>query len=486
MRKKMMKTAVFGFTLALLLSGCDEIDRVEEMLTEQQNISTQNINDAKAEVAQDDTLPFEGGAVTPFKRIAALYAVRDTHGDIDHAASEDKARQLAINLAIKIANVNEEKEDSANYSHGDWLVNGYMSDKNATGKTIAPHIVAIPTNATVDDVSMKRNMTYVVEMVNFQFAMIGLGLDNDINLPNGVYRSTVLPCSEVSVYYNPKDEVIYIDVLNAPGLVALFNSDLLSSNLVPSLVTQLDQLDKEVVHTVYNWMENSPNLVKAMGQDTSKEYYQEVSILAGPVYASKTMLETLPSKIGVPYEHFSYEATKDLTAEDIKEITEIVTQVMTVHGAANAGKQEKALYNQLESVKNGMNPGWRTARHEAFPLPGNIRIIEACSPPYAKMALSTGKHHSPALPCEIAFMVNPQNPKKLDVSFLNVKFMFGALFSDALADLSDEEKEAFKQVTVNIEKDLKTIIDYSMENNVSIIKGDTKEEIKPIKYIGVD
>jgi hypothetical protein len=302
----MMKTAAFGVALALLLSGCDEIDRVEKMLIQQQDVSQQNIDNAKAEVAEDDVLTFAGGAITPFKRIAALYAVRDTSGEIDHSASEDKAKQLAINFALMIAN-NDESKDTENFSHGDWLVNGYMSPDKATGKTIAPHVIAIPTNEIVDSPSMKMNMSYVVEMVNFEFAKMGLGLDNDMNVPNGIYRSAVLPCSEVSIYYSPSDEVIYIDILNATGLVGLFNSDLLTSNLMPSLTTQLDQLDHEVVTAAHKWMEQETSLVTAMGKDTSKEKYQQVEILTGPTYASKSFLENLPSMIGVPYEHYSNE-----------------------------------------------------------------------------------------------------------------------------------------------------------------------------------
>jgi hypothetical protein len=95
-------------------------------------------------------------------------------------------------------------------------------------------------------------------------------------------------------------------------------------------------------------------------------------------------------------------------------------------------------------------------------MPGGNKVIEACSPKYAKLAMSTGLHHATALPCEIA--VNRiDGGNKLLISFLDPHFMFTALFSDAFKDMSEEKLADFEELPTLVLGDLQTIVDYALD-----------------------
>jgi hypothetical protein len=205
----------------------------------------------------------------------------------------------------------------------------------------------------------------------------------------------------------------------------------------------------------------------------------------GPIFSSMSKALELPKTVA-PYKHISYTTTdKEFTKTDAKAIAQKIMNVMTIHGNTNAGMQESTLYNALPSVMQtkAVAPSWRSARHEPLKVPGGSWIIEACSPVYAKEALSTGEFHTPALPCEIAVFVNPDDNKTIDVSLLSPDFMFNGLFSDAMEDMNATQKAYFDNIITNIQGDLKMMVDYAMENNVSEF-GDFADgaNITPITY----
>jgi len=153
---------------------------------------------------------------------------------------------------------------------------------------------------------------------------------------------------------------------------------------------------------------------------------------------------------------------------------------MTSDEEGTVGVQEDALLADLSSL-NGKSAAWRSGRLHPLKVPGGSWIIEACSPTYAKEALETGEYHTPALPCEIAVFVNPDDNKTIDVSILNPEFMFGALFADAMRDMNQTQIDYYTDIIDNINSDLKTIVDYAVDNNISDLDlAGTK--ITPIEY----
>lgn len=154
---------------------------------------------------------------------------------------------------------------------------------------------------------------------------------------------------------------------------------------------------------------------------------------------------------------------------------------MTSDEEGTVGVQEADLLNALPSEQIGVHPAWRSGRLEPLKVPGGSWIVEACSPTYAKEALTTGEYHTPALPCEIAVFVNPDDNTTIDISFLNPEFMFGALFADGMANMTQEEIDGFNTIIENINGDLKTIVDYAVDNNITELSlGGSK--ITPIIY----
>ncbi len=61
--------------------------------------------------------------------------------------------------------------------------------------------------------------------------------------------------------------------------------------------------------------------------------------------------------------------------------------------------------------------------------------------------------------------------------------MFGTLFSDSMANMTPEEIDNFNTIIDHINGDLKTIVDYTMENNVTAGSFDgTNTKTEPIDY----
>ena len=146
---------------------------------------------------------------------------------------------------------------------------------------------------------------------------------------------------------------------------------------------------------------------------------------------------------------------------------------MSIHGEDGAGTHPWDTANELSEGSL-----WRSARHEPLGLPGINKtdknwVIEACSPKYAKMAMSTGMHHVTALPCEITVQrVNVDesadgSTEALVISYLDPNFMLSALF----ADMSDKEKEALGDIPGYILSDLQIIVQYALDHEDTVLNG---------------
>ena len=161
-------------------------------------------------------------------------------------------------------------------------------------------------------------------------------------------------------------------------------------------------------------------------------------------------------------------------------VAQTIINTMTIHGTKVTNSDGDLIFPTAgfheDELEADLTDGslWRSARHEPLGLPGiadgDTRaknwVIEACSPFYAKKALSTGLHHATALPCEIAVQIidNDENPgaEALVVSYLDAHFMFGAMFSDMTA----EEMDKYAEVPTDVMDDLEAIVEYSLENDL--------------------
>ena len=142
---------------------------------------------------------------------------------------------------------------------------------------------------------------------------------------------------------------------------------------------------------------------------------------------------------------------------------------MTLDGAINVAVHDEPLESMLSAGSL-----WRSGRQVPLGLPGvggfNNFVIEACSPKYAKLALGTGRHHAPALPCEISVTATESSAgagyDTLVISYLEPGFMFNVLFKDAFADMTEAELITYAALPGAVLDDLQKIVNYSLDTDL--------------------
>ncbi len=460
-------------------------ENLKSLISGLETASATAVTASLVDVAEDDKIPFGDGSFSPFERVAVLDVVYDANGSVDYEATNKKANDIATKIALSVANVNEPKEDNATFKASDWIVidKKKVGDVNLTAEDVKHHLIHIPTskpwNPTKPYSATNTNKVHLVELCNPSYAAQAVGYkivggEEGAKVPNGTYHATALPC-EVTVYSDNK--AIYVDMLNPETIFTLFFTDVFSHDVMKNekfktaMMALPTQVKKEVTALVHNSL------------DMQGETYTKTAIKMGPIYSSFSKAMQVPEK-GAPYTHFNYTGDKEYTIADAKAIAVEIMKVMTIHGEENAGTQDEPLLSSLPSMSQdkAVQPKWRSAREEPFKIPGGVWVIEACSPVYAKEALNTGEYHTPALPCEVAVNVNPDNNNSINVAILNPDFMFNALFSDGMAKMSSEEITAFQVIIDNINGDLSTMVDYAVEHKIDGLDHATKKELTPIDY----
>ena len=491
---KLLGSVALATLLVTGFTGCnndDDDDVVQLTATEQviQDLETASkaaVTSALASVTTGDEIPFGDGAFSPYERVAVFPTVKNADGSVDHVATYAKVAELANTFAKSVANINEPETDSENFKGANWILAGYEVADTATDENVKHHILGIPTKLPIDPaVAMSAANTKkvkVVEVCNSTYAGQALGVTNiggetGAKVQKGIYHTTALPC-EVTIY-NDADG-IYVDMLNPETIFTLFFTEVFTSaemenmDFKTAMMALPTQVKSEISKMVYNAF------------DATEETYTKTDIKMGTIYAtmSAALATTDTANNGSePYRHYTYtgDGVTEFTSTDAKAIAAKLITTMTSDEEGTVGVQEDALKALLPSTIAEKTPLWRSGRLEPLKVPGGSWIVEACSPTYAKEALSTGEHHTAALPCEIAVFVNPEDPTKIDISILNPEFMFGAMFADGMAKMSADEITAFDAIIDNINGDLKAIVDYTMTNYVDGFDG-TNEKITPVNY----
>jgi len=461
--------------LSIGFSGCSDETTIVQGLDETE----------VSAILATDQIPFGDGSFTPYERVAVFPL------EANATATYAKVAELANTLGKYVANTDEPTADSTTFKGSNWILAG-LDSATATNtfvdENVSEHILAIPTKELVEGTSITKKVK-VVEVCNSGYASKALGVTNVGDLvsgdglgdkvANGSYHATALPC-EISIYHD--DKGIYVDMLNPETIFTLFFTEIFDSAEMENVFFKEEmlslppQVKSEIYALIYNAF------------DENNETYTKTDFKMGPVYSTMTAVKATTDTANggnEPFRHYTYtaaSASKEFTSTDAKAIAAKIISVMTSDAEGTVGVQESALLETLPSTVAGVTPAWRSGRLEPLKVPGGSWIVEACSPTYAKEALSTGEHHTSALPCEIAVTVNPDNNNTIDVSFLNPEFMFGALFADSMEDMTAEEVAAFNTIIDNINGDLKTIVDYAMDNNVTDIDGSTGTKITPIVY----
>ena len=403
---------------------------------------------------------------SPFSRVATMSAVQNDDGTFNETATAAKAKEAAQALGFYLATVTEEVGDE--FQGGNWILGGY-DDTPVVPEDVAEAILGIPTPVPY---AQKVN---VLDLCNKAYASMALGVapitgsvaDGTAKyVVNGYAHTPTLPC-EVAIYYD--DENIYVDMLDPSAIFKLFFSDVLFSDemkddeFAAAIQAMPVQVKKELKSIIYS-------ALTAFDADLV-----QMDERMGPAYESLgDIIRTVQqSPQQSPYKHVAY--TKQdggtFSAADSALVAQTIINTMSIHGESDAGTHDPELEDQLTDGSL-----WRSARPTALGLPGHKVdgitaknfVIEACSPFFAKQALSTGAYHATALPCEITVQIIDNDSdgtvETLVVSYLDAHFMFSALFSD----MSKDEMEAFADVPTDVMDDLEAIVEYSLANDLDI------------------
>jgi uncharacterized protein (DUF302 family) len=421
--------------------------------------------------------------VTPFNRVAKLPVVRDQYGEVDHVATYAKVKAAALALANYVALNHDATVLGTNVIKGDdWVLGGTSlpcrKTLTCTDAEISKAIIEIPSPEPINPndatylatgvvTAANTKKTSVLDFCNEHYAKQALGVSPIVGtkkVVNGYSHTPALPC-EVSIWND--SEHIYVDMLDPNAIFSLFFTDVLispdmSDQAFAEAITDLPpQVKSEIRAVVLHAMNDFDAKTKVVDKQLGPKYKnmdEVMAVVAASPYQS-------------PYMHMGYTKADGaaFTAADSTAVTQAIINTMSIHGTSTEGVHPTVIDGvTLDSI---LSPGssWRSARATPMTLPGNNHVIEACSPKYAKMAMSTGLHHVTALPCEITVQIIDQDgngsPETLVVSYLDPHFMLNALF----ADISEEDKLAFASIPGNIMNDLQKIVRAALEVNLGSI-----------------
>ena len=422
--------------------------------------------------------------MTPFSRVAKLPVVK-INGVIDYVETYARVKDASLYLADFVARNKELGEG------GDWVLGGTSKNcrkfQTCTEDEIKDAILGIPAPEKIDpsagptvtmpDGSTIKNVkkASVLDFCNEHYAKQALGVApiiGDKKIVNGYSHTPALPC-EVAIWND--DEHIYVDMLDPNAIFTLFFTDVHFSEdmmtdpdfaaAIRALPPKVKAEIKAIVHAAMSGFAADagfdPNTVELMDE------------AIGPLYTSmdQVVQAVAASPEESPYKHVGYTRKNGgvFDSDDAKAVAQAIINTMSIHGEPDQGTHPTVINEKnghtLDSI---LSPGssWRSARPVPLPLPGFNYVIEACSPKYAKMAMSTGLHHVTALPCEITVQVIDRtgdgSRETLVVSYLDPHFMLGALF----ADISEEDAAAFADIPGNIMDDLHKVVAAALDNSV--------------------
>ena len=433
--------------------------------------------------------------MTPFSRIAKLPVVM-VGDEIDYVGTYDRVQKASLYLARYVA-LNKESGES-----GDWVLGGTSKDCRkapnpvsvCTDKEIADSILGIPSPEKIDPEPIAGTTTppptvtmpggkviknvkkaSVLDFCNEHYAKQALGVAPIIpgkKLVNGYSHTPALPC-EVAIWND--DEYIYVDMLDPNAIFTLFftdvhfSDDMMTDGDFAEAIRDLPpKVKAEIMAIVQAAMRG---FADDEGFDPTTMELPDEGIPVGPLYTSmdQVVQTVAASPEESPYKHVGYTRVdggvflSTSAVDHAKIVTQEIINTMSIHGDPGQGTHPTVINEKngktLDSI---LSPGssWRSARPLPLPLPGKNYVIEACSPKYAKMAMSTGLHHVTALPCEITVQIIDGNDNLVDgkeilvVSYLDPHFMLGALF----ADITPTEQQAFADIPGNIMDDLQKVV----------------------------
>jgi len=403
---------------------------------------------------------------TAFERIAEIDA-----SAIQAASGLTNPTDQARYVARKIAKHFYMTNDTNVFSNADWVLGGAPYESNGSTKTsinpdsnvsvLDPYILEIP--------SPDNNKTMIVEVCNKKHAGLAMSM--------GAGNSPALPC-EISIYMDTATNKIYVDILDPVGSFAIFFNKVTENQAM--LTAMALQVKTEIKLISYNAL-----------QAAAIAHVKKATPM-GPKFTTDEIK-------GLKDQYLTYTYDINTSSSAWANETNVTKQYQLAAQAASA-LITKMTVNNVNSGTFGINGTdlnttlvgnadynlsadgyWRSARSAALKVPRSsnaaddfIYTVEACSPTYAKIALSLGangdsRNHTAALPCQMSFYIDNSDiaHPKLKIVFLNPTFMFQTLFKDMM---SGTQAKGYTEQTLNamlttVTNDLVNMTRYVMDHN---------------------
>jgi uncharacterized protein (DUF302 family) len=307
--------------------------------------------------------------------------------------------EVATSISQYFANI----DDTENGMVSDWVVAGDVGEGE-----VMEYVLKLPGGHRI------------IEVCNHYYAEQALGF--------GAEKSLGLPCKIGVVQEGETIQVILLD----PGAVfALFFSD------VPAeMIDQMAGLASQV-HTEIT------DLIDLSLTDTAG--YTKENSPVGPSWSNEQIAAFNETGYNIEYS-IEIPAEFEGTEEEYRAL--VIETILTT-----------ATHEDMEEVGSKVEgltvADWRSARIHPITMPGNITVVELCSPTYATAALGTGLWHAPALPCKVSvYAVDGE----IKISVLDTNFMFPTLFGDT----PDEMAEQLNQMAGAVRADIMAITEASI------------------------
>lgn len=340
--------------------------------------------------------PVEVTTISPYQRVAVIPGTWD---DVNAIAT--KISQMAIY---------SDESETLGYPTN-WVIAGANLGGGETDDGLAD-LLPIPAIG---------GKSRVIEFCNKAYATAAI--------ETGRFHGSALPC-EVSVHSDGTN--VYVDMLDAEAIFNIFFTDAQDNSTDEEnaeFATLASAVKSELRGMIKSGLEDNNG-----ASSSAAVAYTESTLAMGPKFTQ----EFIDNEISLrnPYIIYKYSGTGTgeggaFTLGDADTLArEIITKLGTDAATADTN---------VPGVSK--DSAWRSGRPEPISIP-SVKVVEACSPKYAKKATALGNEYITALPCEITVYVDETDPtgQTLAISFLNPSFMFGTMFEGAVKNAYDDAK----------------------------------------------
>ena len=305
----------------------------------------------------------------------------------------------------------------------------------------------LPIPVLVNGVTKKSR---VIEFCNGAYATQAVG--------TGKFHGSALPC-EVSVH--SENGNVYVDMLDAEAIFNIFFTDAkdnFKDTENAEFAAMAAEVKSELRQMIIAALADPATGVTGTDAIVNTELTDEL----GPEFTQDKIDNDIAFRS--PYIVYKYKRTAGGTF-DLTNAGQLAESIIDV-----LGDDSDTAENRLPGLSIGS--AWRSGRPDPIAIPG-VKVVEACSPKYAKKATALGNEYITALPCEFTVYVDEtdETGQTLAISFLNPNFMFGTMFEGAVSNafsngaLTKKEVIEYSTLADVVFGDLRMIVDHAVQNS---------------------